>query len=147
VIELNSILLLLKQGTFSLRLNACTLVMSVALSYWGATHVGLAGAAIGSIAMIWVERAVLLRRIARLTGERLADLQDWRRLGAMLVAAAAGAAVAALVATSWPLAPLARLAVGAFVMALSYPAGLLLVGQGRELSGFFQRSTASEPVA
>jgi hypothetical protein len=34
VIELNSILLLLKQGGFSAKLNLGTLVGSVALSYW-----------------------------------------------------------------------------------------------------------------
>jgi O-antigen/teichoic acid export membrane protein len=147
VIELNSILLLLKQGGFSLRLNAVTLVMSVALSYWGAIHIGLAGAAIGSISMIFLERAILLRRIARVTGEPVAALQDWKRLAAMLVSAAVAAAIAALAIGSWHFTDLLNLTAGAIVMAIAYPAAMLVMGQGRMLSGFFHSVAASERVA
>jgi len=147
VIELNSILLLLKEGAFSARLNAATLVSSVLLSYWGAIHFGLAGAAIGSLSMVWIERVVLLRRIARVTGEPLGELQDWPRLGAMLLAAMAGAAIAYLATAGWPLAPLSMLAAGAFVMGLAYPAALFVVGQGSLVSGFFHSLAASEPAA
>jgi len=147
VIELNSILLLLKEGAFSARLNAATLVASVLLSYWGATHFGLAGAAIGSLVIVWIERIVLLRRIARMTGEPLGALQDWPRLGAMLVAAMSAAAIADLATVDWPLAPLSMLAAGAFVMGLAYPAALFVVGQGSLVSGFFHSLAASEPAA
>jgi hypothetical protein len=65
----------------------------------------------------------------------------------MLVAAVAAAALAGFVTASWPLAALPKLAVGALLMAIAYPAALLVVGQGRLLTGFFHSLAASEPAA
>ena len=137
VIELNSIMLLLKQGGFAARVNAAALVLSVAMSYGGALAWGLPGAAIGSVAMIYVERGVSLARISRLTGFGISKLQDWNRLGAILAASAAAAALAALLTHAWTLAPIASLFAGALAMALAYPAAVCLFGQRTALTGFF----------
>ena len=147
VVELNSVLLLLKQGGYFARINAMTLVLSVGLSYWGATHFGLPGAAIGTLGMIWVDRVLLLSRIARVTGEPIAKLQDWPRLVAMLAAAVIAAAAAGAVVSAWSLSDFASLALGALVMALAYPAALVAAGQGTLISGFFHSVAASEPAA
>ena len=144
-VELNSVLLLLKQGPFAVKVNAATLGLSVALSYWGAVHFGLAGAALGSIAMMYVDRAVSLRRIARLTGERLATVQDWRTLAAMLAAAAIAAGAAGLIATAWTLPALGTLAIGGALMAIAYPAALFLTGQSSLLTRIFH--SLAEPTA
>ena len=131
VIYLNSLLLLLKQGPFSARVNAAALVLSVPLSYWGATHLGLAGAALGSVAMLNAERVISLRRIARLTGEPLSRLQDWTRLGAVIAASIVAASLSGLLAHAWSVSPFLMLAIGGACMAFTYPALLVATGQLR----------------
>jgi len=136
VVELNSILLLLKQGPYAACVNAGTLALAVPLSYVGAIHFGLPGAAMGSVTAIYVERLVSLARIMKLIGIPVARLQDWATLSGIL-AAAALAAVAAGVALSYaPLPPFATLAAGGLILALAYPAALLITGQRRELKTF-----------
>src|SRR5207247_10943906 len=66
VVELNSILLLLTQGPFAACVNAGALAISIPLSYFGAVHWGLPGAAFGSVAVIYGERLVSLTRLSRL---------------------------------------------------------------------------------
>lgn len=124
VIELGSIVLLLRDGPFALRVTAAALALSVAVS-WGAAHaVGLPGAAAGSVLAIYLERAVMLRRISRQIGIPISRVQDWRALGWGLASAAASAALAALAVHRFLQieAPLARVAVGAAILAAAYAA-------------------------
>ncbi|MGQ0547456.1 MAG: lipopolysaccharide biosynthesis protein [Betaproteobacteria bacterium] len=120
VIEVGSVILLLRQGPFAVRLGALLLAASAAASWAGAHGLGLAGAAAGSVAAIYLDRALTLRRIARLTGVSLRRLQDWRWLGGLLVLAAAAALAAWLAAGELSAAPLPRLAAGAVVLAAVY---------------------------
>jgi O-antigen/teichoic acid export membrane protein len=122
VVEVGSVVLLLRQGPFALRITALALAVSVALSWCGARELGLAGAAIGSVAALYLDRALLLRRIARHTGIALRELQRWRTLArTLLLAAACGLlswmAVHYLVGFA---APMVRLAAGAAVLAITY---------------------------
>ena len=142
VIELNSILLLLKQGPFAMRVNGVALALSVPLSLWGALHFGLFGAALGSVAMIQAERIVSLRRISRLTGEPVAALQDWSKLAAVLAASVVSAALAGFAARGWSFAPFATLVLGGACMALAYPAALCLAGQRPLITGLIQSLAA-----
>jgi O-antigen/teichoic acid export membrane protein len=122
VVELGSMVLLLRQGGFAFRVTALTLATSIAVS-WGAAHyAGLAGAAMGSVLAVYLDRVLLLRRIARVTGIALRDLQDWGALVRPLALAAACAALAwVLVEHFLPGAgPMTRLAAGATVIALAY---------------------------
>jgi O-antigen/teichoic acid export membrane protein len=93
-IEVGSIILLLRQGAFALRINAVALAVSVSASWCAAQVLGLPGAALGSVLAIYLDRALMLRRVSRYTGIPLRQLQDWRGLGRALAAAAAAAAVA-----------------------------------------------------
>jgi peptidoglycan biosynthesis protein MviN/MurJ (putative lipid II flippase) len=111
VIEVGSVVLLLRQGPFALRITALALAVSVALSWSAAQYFGLAGAAAGSVAAIYLDRALLLRRIARHTGIALRELQKWGPLLRTLALAAACGLV------SWLMV---RLAAGATVLALAY---------------------------
>jgi O-antigen/teichoic acid export membrane protein len=147
VIELNSLLLLLKQGGFAARVNAAALVFSVPLSLWGALRFGLPGAALGSVAMIHAERVLSLRRVARITGEPFSRLQDWPKLGALLASSALAAAAAGLLAHAWTLSAVNSLVVGAACMALAYPAALCLTGQRALITGLFHSLGASEAAA
>jgi len=137
VVELVSVLFVLRQGPFAARINAMVLLIALPLSWIGATRWGLTGAAIGSVVAVYTERVLTLQRISRLTGTRVARLQDWGALGGILAASAlASAAAAALLhRAAWP--PLATLAAGALVMALVYPMALYLTGQARQLADFF----------
>jgi O-antigen/teichoic acid export membrane protein len=119
VVELNSILLLLKQGPFAARVNAAVLLLALPLSYGGALVWGLPGAALGSVTAVFVERAISLARISRLVGIPVSRLQDWATLAGLLVAAAISA-----------------LAAGGLLLAIVYPAALYVTGQMRELTRF-----------
>ena len=124
VVEVGSIVLLLRQGPFALRITALALAVSIPLSWSAAHYVGLAGAAAGSVVAVYLDRVLLLRRIARHTGIALRDLQDWRALvRTALIAAACG--LLAWLATRQFLAeavPLVRLAAGSIVLIGSYMA-------------------------
>jgi O-antigen/teichoic acid export membrane protein len=122
VVEVGSIVLLLRQGPFALRITALALAVSVSLS-WSAAHVlGLAGAAAGSVLAVYLDRVLLLRRIARLTGITLRDLQDWSALVRTALVAAACALLAWLVTGHFlaEAAPFVRLAVGSTVLIGSF---------------------------
>jgi O-antigen/teichoic acid export membrane protein len=122
VVEVGSVVLLLRQGSFALRITALALGVSVALS-WSAAHwYGLAGAAAGSVTAIYLDRTLLLRRIARLTGIALRDLQQWRELVRLLAAAAACGLLAWFLVNQFlgGAAHLVRLAAGATVLFLAY---------------------------
>jgi O-antigen/teichoic acid export membrane protein len=124
VVEMGSLVMLLRQGNYALRVTAFTLVVSVALSWSAAHHVGLAGAAMGSVLAVYVDRLLVLRRISRHTGIALRRLQDWRALGMALAFAAASGALAWVIVDAFLAAsgPLLRLAAGGAVFALAYAA-------------------------
>lgn len=127
VIELGSIVLLLKLGRYALGINVLALVFSIALSVIGALRFGLWGAALGGTLAIYLDRLLLLRRIARHTGIPVRRLQDWRGLALALgFSVLAGAA-------AWAIdhyylaarAPLERLIAGVAVLAAAYSSVLL----------------------
>jgi O-antigen/teichoic acid export membrane protein len=122
VIEVGSIVLLLRQGPYALRISAAALAVSVALSFGAARELGLAGAAVGSVVAIYLDRALLLRRIARHTGIALRELQRWGALVQSLALAAACGLAAWLVVRELfaDAGPMPRLAAGAVLLALSY---------------------------
>ena len=154
VVELNSMLMLYRQGGFALRVNLLALVVSVPMSIAGALLFGLPGAVAGNVSSILVGRLVTLRRVSTLTGVGMRKLQDWKGLVSVLVAASASAAVAA--ALIWktgfaPGHPLVELAAGAACIALAYSGALFLVGQRRLLTDLIglvlhPRQPASSPI-
>ena len=122
VVELATVTLLLRQGGFMMRMNLMLLPVSVALSWYAAHHLGLAGAAMGSVAVVYLDRFFMLKRIARFTGIASSRLQDWRTLALLLLFAV----LAALL--SWGLVtryfagsfPLIRLLAGGLILAATY---------------------------
>ncbi len=124
VVEVSSMLQLLRQGVFNALLNAGMLVASVATSWFAGQHLGLAGAAAGSVAALYVDRLATLRRIKAVTGVRVRDQQHWARL-AELVAISVAATFAAW-ATVHVLLPaashFARLVAGAALLGACYAA-------------------------
>jgi O-antigen/teichoic acid export membrane protein len=133
VVEIGSLLLLLRQGAFALRVNICALVMSVLLSWFAAQHFGLPGAALGSVLAIYFDRFVTLKRIERETGIPLARLQQWRVLALLFAFSALAAGFAWVVVEQMLMlrAPLARLAAGAACLAAVYGTLHSLTGPNR----------------
>jgi O-antigen/teichoic acid export membrane protein len=133
VIEVGSMVLLLCEGRFALRLNLGMLVFSGLLSWTGATHFGLAGAAAGSAASLYLDRFFTLRRISKRTGIPVRHLQDWNGLALAIVYGVvsgllAWGAVQALVDDAH--GPFVRLLVGGAVLAAAYGV-LYLLKKGR----------------
>ena len=122
VVELSTVMQLLREGPYSLAMNIVVLALSVPLSWYGGAHLGLAGAAAGSVSALYLDRTIVLRRIAAITGVPVRAQQHWSALARYLVWSAAAAAIAWLcVHALFAHAPLlARLAAGAIVMALVY---------------------------
>ena len=133
VVELATIMLLLRQGAFVMRLNLVTLLASVGLSWYAAVKFGFAGAAAGSVTVMYIDRIATLRRVARHSGVAFRRLQDWPALGRLLLSAALAAILAWSVVERYfgASAPLMRLAVGATVLAAGYAATAALLGVGR----------------
>jgi O-antigen/teichoic acid export membrane protein len=136
VVELVSVLFVLKQGGFAARVNGVVLAIGLPLSYLGAVEIGLVGAAAGSVVALYLERAISLRRIARLTHTPISRLQDWGTLLGLAGAAALAAAVAgaALYWSEWT--SFTRLMAGGLIMAAAYPVALKVTGQFGELVEF-----------
>ena len=149
VVELTSILFLLKQGGFASRVNALVLALALPLSYFGAITWGMLGAALGSVVALYSERALSLARIAALTSTPVAKLQDWTTLGGILAAAGLAALAAAAVLRFVSLPPFLLLAAGGAILAIVYPAALFLTGQRRCITSFIAslRHSGPEPAA
>jgi O-antigen/teichoic acid export membrane protein len=122
LVEVGSVLLMLKLGGFALRMNALALALSVALAWTGAIHFGLPGAAMGSVAAVWFDRFLTLRKVARETGLPVSELQDWKGLATLVASSAIAAGLAATVVHVQfsGSAPLVRLLVGGTVLAVVY---------------------------
>jgi O-antigen/teichoic acid export membrane protein len=84
VIDLQSLVLLLRESNFSTRLNAGLLVLCVPFSWAGAVLGGLPGAAAGGVIGVLAERLFLASRLSRTLNLPLAHLQPW---GSILVQA------------------------------------------------------------
>ena len=130
VVEMGSITLLLREGAFALRTNVLALGFSLAVSVAGALHLGLPGAALGSVLAVYLDRTIMLRRVARRTGIAFSQVQDWRALAVSLATAVFAAALAWFLVHRFlgEAAPLARVAAGAAILAAAY--GLLNLRRG-----------------
>lgn len=149
VIEIQSVLFLMKQGAFAAWVNGLVLALAIPLSYFGAMTWGLPGAAVGSVVALYSERALSLTRLARLSDTPLVKLQDWTTLAGILGAAALSASIAGVALSYAHPGPFWQLAAGAGAMAVVYPASLFLMGQRRCLASFLAslRQTGPAPAA
>jgi O-antigen/teichoic acid export membrane protein len=145
VLELSTIMLLLRQGAFSVLISAIALLVSIPISWAAARTAGIAGAAAGSVVAIYLEHAATLWRIARRTGIGLSYVQDWRSLGLLLCCAAVAGLSAWVTVTEVVNISLVvvRLGVGAAVLGTVYAGLVAACGLGSELRIALNRA---EPV-
>jgi len=133
VIELASVTFLLRQGPFVMGVNLVALALSLPFNWFSAQHFGPAGAAVGSVIALYLDRLVTLRRVALLTGAPFRRLQDWRALGQLILFSALAAAFAWGMVGRYFAAggPLVRASVGAALLAAAYATLHGLFGMGR----------------
>ncbi|HYL87285.1 MAG TPA: oligosaccharide flippase family protein [Burkholderiales bacterium] len=122
VVELSSVMQLLRQGMFSLVMNVIVLACAVPLSYFGGFEIGLSGAAAGSVTALYLDRTLVLHRIRAVTGVPIAQQQHWQELGRHFAWSAAAALVAWLFVHFFfgSANHFVRLAVGASVLGVVY---------------------------
>jgi len=133
VVETATLTMLLRQGAFMLRLNLLALVLSIAIGWYLALHIGIAGVAVGGACAMYFDRIVTLRRIARCAGMPLRRLQDWPALGFLLLLAVLAAALAwGIVGRNFLTSgPWVRVILGGALLAAVYGALLVAFGDGR----------------
>lgn len=123
-VELSNLTMLLRQSVFVMAVNVVALFLSVVLNWYAAVRIGIAGAAVGSVIVIYLDRFVTLWRISSLTGVSVRRLQDWSTLALLGCCAVAAAAFAwGLVARLFPLGgEMVRLLAGVLTLSLAYAA-------------------------
>jgi O-antigen/teichoic acid export membrane protein len=133
VVETATLTMLLRQAPFVAGVNLVALVLSLPISWFLAQHLGLAGAAVGGVIMIYLDRVATLWRMALLTGIPVQRLQDWRALGQVMLFSAFAAALAWGVVGRYFAAsePLVRVSAGAAILAAAYGTMHALSGMGR----------------
>ncbi|MEZ5728152.1 MAG: lipopolysaccharide biosynthesis protein [Burkholderiaceae bacterium] len=92
-IEVTMILTAMRQGPYMMRTDAIALPIVIAVSWIGAQEAGLAGAALGGVVGALIAQAAAFWRASRLTGTRLARMQDWHVLARILLACGLSVAV------------------------------------------------------
>jgi len=151
VIEPATLMLLLRQGAFSMRLGVLALALSVTLSWTCASAGGLAGAAVGSVTAIYLEHVGALWRISRCTGIPWRQLQDWRSLGLLLLCAALAGLISWVLVRGVPagFGPEVRVAAGGVLLAVAYLALIVMCGLARDwraaFEGLRRRQSGAKP--
>jgi O-antigen/teichoic acid export membrane protein len=122
VVEFGTLIQLLRMGPYAVGTGSVALALSVALSWFGAGTFGLTGAALGSVCAIFIERALIVGRIASRTGIPLRRLQEWRNLALALAYGGVAALLAWLVvhARFGAYGSIMHLCIGAPVVAASF---------------------------
>jgi len=149
VIEPATLMLLLRQGAFSMRLGVLALALSVGLSWTCACAGGLAGAAVGSVTAIYLDHVGTLWRISRCTGIRWRHLQDWRSLGLLLLCASLAGVISWAVVSRVPagFGPEMRVAAGGVLLAVAYLALIAMCRLARRLRGPAAQAMRREAVS
>ena len=149
VIEPATLMLLLRQGAFSMRLGVLALALSVTLSWTCASAGGLAGAAVGSVTAIYLEHVGALWRISRCTGIPWRHLQDWRSLGLLLLCAVLAGVLSWVLVSGVPagFGPEVRVAAGGVLLAVAYLALIAVCGLARRLRGPAAQAMRREVVS
>ncbi|MEK8085855.1 oligosaccharide flippase family protein [Aquabacterium sp. A3] len=83
MIDMNALVVMLKEGAYLSKVNFPLLALSVTVSYLGAKFFGLPGAALGSVLATYVERILLAKQIAKRVGISIYAVQPWLKTGSL----------------------------------------------------------------
>jgi len=131
IVEMSTVMLVLRQGPFFLRLNTVALIVGLLTSYAGSQVWGMPGAAVGVIAGNLLGTCVSYARAARLLALPVSALQEWRtiaRIGAAAMIAGAAASIALLLLPP-TLGHVLAIMISAAVFCCAYLLSLVRLGQ------------------
>jgi O-antigen/teichoic acid export membrane protein len=131
VVEMSTVMLVLRQGPFLLRTSIVFLLVGLLASYAGSRLWGMPGAAAGVIVGNFLAISVLYARASRLVELPLRALQDWRaltRIGGVAILAGVTAYVTILVVPP-TLGHVAAILISGAVFCCAYLLGLVGLGQ------------------
>ncbi len=131
VVEMSTVMLVLRQGPFFLRMNIIVLVVGLLASYAGSRLWGMPGAAAGIIAGNLLGIFVSYARAARLLALPVRALQDWRtiaRIGTAAIIAAVAAYVTLLLLPP-TLGHILAILISGVVFCCAYLPSLIALGQ------------------
>lgn len=131
IVEMSTVMLVLRQGPFFLRMNSVALIVGLSVSYAASQAWGMPGAAAGVIAANLFGTCVAYARAARLLGLPISALQEWRtiaRIGAAAVIAGV-AAYATLLVLPPTLGHVPAIMISAAVFCCTYLPSLVGLGQ------------------
>lgn len=120
LLEVTTILNVLRLGRFQIGYAVFLLPLSMLLSYIGARAFGMPGAALGSLVAQVIAYAIIFSKLASVLEMPIRNLQEWRTLFVIALCAALAATTALLAADLLALMVLGRCVVGAVVFALAY---------------------------
>lgn len=131
-VEMGSVLVVLRQGNFVLRVSAALLAVTLISAYYGALLLGISGVAVVAVAGTFIGRVLNFRRVSKLTNKPLRSLQDWLTLTklffASIVASIIALTVCNILAGSWSL--FLQLFISGVVFLPVYLGVLTLIGGG-----------------
>ena len=93
VLEMSTVVQALGDGLFVMRSGAALLIGGSAAAYLGASHAGLPGIALGSLAAMWLGSAWNIAHVAARCNTAWASIQAWREMAWLGGLAATAAAV------------------------------------------------------
>ena len=96
-VEVSTLTIVLNQGRFLLVVDLLLLLAGVLASYCGALVFGMPGAALGNVLTLGAGNAISFWRVSRLMGVPMRQLQQWRVLLRILLAALVAGSLAWLV--------------------------------------------------
>lgn len=137
----------LNLGRFATLNNAVCLACSVAISYTGLSKLGLYGAALGSVTLLYVGEIWSGFRVARTLQVRYRQLIQWSLLYPPLVALVLGVAAALTVGHMISPAPIAAVAIKMGAFSVVYLSVFLLLGGWGDLKLVLGRQTQGLPDA
>jgi len=131
VVEMSTVMLVLRQGAFLLRTSVIWLLVGLLASYAGSQLWGVPGAAVGAIVGNLLAISVLYARASRLVALPVSALQDWRTIARIGGAAtiAGVVAYAALLIIPPALDHVVAILISGAVFCCAYLPGLIGLGQ------------------
>lgn len=131
VVEMSTVMLVLRQGAFLLRTSVVWLLVGLLASYAGSQLWGMPGAAVGAIVGNLLAITVLYARAARLVALPVSALQDWRTIarigGAAIIAGVVAYATLLIIPTA--LGHVLAILISGAVFCCAYLPSLIGLGQ------------------
>ncbi len=127
-VDIATVLIVLGQGQYVMRVSVLLVIVTIISSYAGARTLGLPGGALGSVIAVSVASLLYFRRVSRLTSVPLKSIQRWVVIGKIFLAAMLASIIAYSVVPD--VGEYLVLLLGMLIGAILYFVFLSLAGEG-----------------